>query len=189
MAIGLRLILAKRVYNLVARKARASREPRVVLARCKIRGPINLWIYAWCPLITWCRVTSWSIFRFRATRQHRLCCQWPERNFMNYSCRLRCVYSSSIKQCLRSVNHEQWHRTTSTISGWKCSPVKILLAQRRQRRQHSDHKHVQRQRQNTKLQMKPMKRGNTDCWRSAKSDEEIRQRLHFTVKLCSSMQP
>ena len=38
-------------------------------------------------------------------------------------------------------------------------------AQRRQRRQHSDHKHVQKQRKNTiiTLQMKPMKRGNTDC--------------------------
>ena len=46
------------------------------------------------------------------------------------------------------------------------------LAQRRQRRQHSDHNHVQteRQRQNTtiKLQIEPMKRGNTDCPRFKK---------------------
>ena len=44
------------------------------------------------------------------------------------------------------------------------------LAQRRQRRQHSDHKHVQRQRQNTTitLQMEPMKRENTDCRRFKK---------------------
>ena len=40
------------------------------------------------------------------------------------------------------------------------------------------------------LQMKPMKRGNTDCQRF-KSDEEIRQRLKLTLqseKLSSSMQ-
>ena len=66
------------------------------------------------------------------------------------------------------------------------------LTQRRQRRQHSDHKHVQKQRKNTTitLQMKPMKRGNTDC-RRFKSDEEIRQRLKLTLqseKLSSSMQ-
>ena len=86
----------------------------------------------------------------------------------------------------------RWHRKTST-SGWKSSifnrncsgerrPKFIAsgedndnkkprvkhrehrLAQRRQPRQHSDHKHVQRQRQNTTitLQMEPMKRGKTD---------------------------
>ena len=56
------------------------------------------------------------------------------------------------------------------------------LAQRRQRRQHSDHKHVQRQRQNTiiTLQMEPMKRGKTDCRR-------FKKRLQITVKLSSSM--
>ena len=44
------------------------------------------------------------------------------------------------------------------------------LAQRRQRRQHSDQKHVQRQRQNTTitLQMEPIKRENTDCRRFKK---------------------
>ena len=44
-----------------------------------------------------------------------------------------------------------------------------FLAQRRQRFQHSDHKHVQRQQRNTTitLQMKPMKRGNTDKIRQA----------------------
>ena len=87
----------------------------------------------------------------------------------------------------------RWYRTTSTTSGWKSSILKRnssgerrlefiaseednddkkphakhrehCLAQRRQRRQNSNHKHVQRQRQNTKitLQMEPMKRGNTD---------------------------
>ena len=33
---------AKRVYNLVAREVRAVREPRVVLASCKIECPIFL---------------------------------------------------------------------------------------------------------------------------------------------------
>ena len=45
------------------------------------------------------------------------------------------------------------------------------LAQRRLRHQHSDHKHVQRQRQSTTitLQMEPMKRENsTDCRRLKK---------------------
>ena len=44
-----------------------------------------------------------------------------------------CVYSSSVKQCLRSVNHAiksnlpcKWHRTASTTSGWKSSPAKIF---------------------------------------------------------------
>ena len=88
------------------------------------------------------------------------------------------------------------HRTTSITSGWKSSifnrnssgerRLKFIasredddnkkprakhrekrLAQRRQRRQHSDHKQVQKQRQNTTItrQMEPMKRGNTDCRR------------------------
>ena len=44
------------------------------------------------------------------------------------------------------------------------------LAQRRQRRQHSDRKRVQRQRQNNTitLEIEPMKRGNTDCRRFKK---------------------
>ena len=90
----------------------------------------------------------------------------------------------------------RWHGTTSTTSGWRSSifnrnssgerRLKFIasredddnkkprakhrekrLAQRRQRRQHSDHKQVQKQRQNTTItrQMEPMKRGNTDCRR------------------------
>ena len=93
----------------------------------------------------------------------------------------------------------KWHRTTSITSGWKSSifnrnssgerRLKFIesgedddnkkprakqrehrLAQRRQRRQHSDHKHVQSQRQNTTitLQTEPMKRENTDCRRFKK---------------------
>ena len=68
------IFLAKRVYNLVAR---ASREPRVVLARYKIRWAINKsffpWIYAWCPPVTSCSVKSWT---FRVSRQHKLCRWW-----------------------------------------------------------------------------------------------------------------
>ena len=113
------------------------------------------------------------------------------------------------------------NRTASTTIGWKSSLGKILhrdspgesrnssraekttttrnreaerksLTQRRQRRQHSDRKNVQKQRKNTTitLQMKTMKRGNTDC-RRFRSDEEIRQRLKLSLqseKLSSSMQ-
>ena len=90
--------------------------------------------------------------------------------------RLRCVYSSSIKQCLRSVNHEQFpmqmtqnnkHNKWLEMLASRDFPPKLLrrtptkihregrrrrqqeavkqrdngLAQRRQRHQHSDHKH------------------------------------------------
>ena len=132
-----------------------------------------------------------------------------------------CVDSSSVKQCLPSVNHEQLpnandtellallaqqvaanHRRgrfsietplenadyNSSASGSKKTTAKKRkhrLAQRRQRRQLSDHKRVQRQRQNTSitLQTKPMKRGNTDCRRFQKRRDWIRQRLKFTVKI------
>ena len=96
----------------------------------------------------------------------------------------------------RAISHEKWHRTTSTTSGWKCSPVKIFrrnsygecrpkftasgedgdnkkprsrdnrLAQRRQHCQHSDHKHVKRQRQHT-----------TDNNTANEADEEREHRL------------
>ena len=44
-------------------------------------------------------------------------------------------------------------------------PRTLSAVNKRQRRGYSDHKHVQRQRQNTAITMqtKPMKRGNTDC--------------------------
>ncbi|CAH3136024.1 unnamed protein product, partial [Porites lobata] len=121
--------------------------------------------------MTSCSTTSWSILRFQAT------------------------YTSPL---MTSAFHV-WHRTTNTTSGWKSSifnrnysgerRLKFIasekdddnkkpcskhrehrLAQRRQRRQHSDHKHVQRQRQNNTItvQMEPMKRGNTDCRRFKK---------------------
>ena len=84
-----------------------------------------------------------------------------------------CVYSPSVKQCLPSVNHEQFPIQMQILAEedfplkllWR-TPIKIhrradrrrqprsrehRLAQRRQRRQHSDHKRVQRQRQNTTI--------------------------------------
>ena len=85
------------------------------------------WIYGWCPPTTSCSVTSWSILRFQATwtlppiaRAHF------HISFMK-SC---CVYSSSVKQCLRSVNHEQFPiqmtHNSSTASGCNSSPNKIF---------------------------------------------------------------
>ena len=106
----------------------------------------------------------------------------------------------------------RWHRTTSTTSGWKSSifnrnsfgerRLKFItngedddnkkprakhrehrLAQQRQRRQHSDHKHVQRQWQNTTITLRNRWREGTPTAKASKSDGEMRQRLQFTVKL------
>ena len=118
---------------------------------------------------------------------------------MYYSWKTHVFIHASMKQCLQSVNHEQFPiqmTQNNKYNKWleildfqtKLSGERRLkfiasgedddnkkprakhrtwhrLAQRRQRRQASDHKHVQRQRQNTRipLQMEPMKRGNTDC--------------------------
>ena len=94
----------------------------------------------------------------------------------------------------------KWHRTASTTSGWKSSPAKIFhrkllwrtaikihrerrrrrrqqdlqewhrLAQRRKRRLHSDHKHVQKGSDKPQLHCKGkmVKRENTDCRRFTK---------------------
>ena len=62
-----------------------------------------------CPAMTSCRLTSWSILRFQVTRQRRLCRDNQGHIFMCYSCKAQMhVYSSSIKQCLPWVNHEQF---------------------------------------------------------------------------------
>ena len=137
--------------------------------------------------------TSWSILRFQATKTLPLMTSV-------FSCivheGLMCLFIVHVyDQWITSNFPCKWHRTTSTTSGWKSSRAKIfhrnssgerrlkfiasgedskkprsVKAQRRQRRQNSDHKHVQRQWQNTTitLQMKPMKRGNTDCRRFKK---------------------
>ena len=63
--------------------------------------------------------------------------------------------------------HREWRRGRQQETA---KQKKHRLAQQRFRRQHSDHKHVQRQRQTTTttLLAKPMKRGNTDCRRFKK---------------------
>ena len=57
--------------------------------------------------MTSCRFTSKTILRFRQLGN----IDFDADNQGAVSCiihaRLRCVYSSSLKQCLRSVNHEQ----------------------------------------------------------------------------------
>ena len=61
---------------------------------------------------------------FCVSRQHRLCSWWLA-HFHVLFMKGSCVVYSSMKQCLQSVNHEQfrftWHRAASTISGWKSS--------------------------------------------------------------------
>ena len=125
---------------------------------------------------------------FFVSRQNRLC----RRVFFNR------LWNNVYDRWITSNFPCKWHGKASTTSGWKSSPAKIFhwnssgerrlkfiasgskktnakqrehrLAQRRQRRQHSDHKHVQRHRQNTTLlhckpdwlQAKPMKRKNTN---------------------------
>ena len=102
----------------------------------------------------------------------------------------------------------KWHRTASTTSGWKSSPAKIFhrkllwrtaikihrerrrrrrqqdlqewhrLAQRRKRRLHSDHKHIQKGSDKPQLHCKGklVKRENTDCRRLQERQDWIRQR-------------
>ena len=135
---------------------------------------------------------------FCVSRQHRLC-RWPGAVYVVFM-KVWCVYLSSVKQCLRSVNHEQFpvqmtqnsnHNKWLEILAGDDFPPKLLggtppkihregrkwwqqetarqrvhrLVRRRQRRQHSDYKHVQKQRQSSTiaLQTKPMKGGYTDC--------------------------
>ena len=96
-----------------------------------------------------------------------------------------CVDSSSVKQCLWSVNHEQFPMQMTQNSKhskwlqilseddfppkgtrtptWNLSPAETMI---KRNRRGAEREHVERQRQNTTitLQTKPMKRGNTDCW-------------------------
>ena len=114
--IGRQFILAKgaaegreRSEFIISLRVRGSREPRVVLARCKIRCAINvpifLWIYAW----QWRHVAQ-RHGEFCVSRQHGLCRWWPA-NFNVLSMKGSGVFFheySSMKQCLQSVNHEQF---------------------------------------------------------------------------------
>ena len=124
--------------------------------------------------MTSCNATSWSILRFQATKTLPLMTSV-------FSCivheGLMCLLIVHVyDQWITSNFPCKWHRTTSTTSGWKSSRAKIfhrnssgerrlkfiasgeeskkprsVKAQRRQRRQNSDHKHVQRQWQNTTI--------------------------------------
>ena len=113
----------------------------------------------------------------------------------------------------------KWHRTASKTSGWKSSPARIFhrnssgerrlkfiasgskkttalqtehrLAQPRQWCQHSDHKHVQRHRQNTQCDYTA---SETDEEREHRrptlqkaTRQAIRQRLKFIVKIILSI--
>ena len=116
---------------------------------------------------------------FCVSRQHNRLCSWWLAHFHVLFIKGSCVVYSSMKQCLQSVNHEQFpiHMTLNSKHNkwleivnfqpkllWRM-PTKIhreredddnkkprtkhrehRLAQRRQRRQHSDRKHVQKQR-------------------------------------------
>ena len=131
---------------------------------------------------------------FCVSRQHRLC---PLMTSALPCIIHEEAYSSSIFMISesRAISHANDTEQQAQHGGWKSSSAKIFgrnsagerplkfiasgednkkprsfKAEWRQRRQNSDHKHVQRQRQNTTttLQMKPMKRGNTDCRRFKK---------------------
>ena len=93
-------------------------------------------------------VRQWRHGAFCVSRQHRLCRRWPF--FMYYSCPIHvhysciihiisyyscCVYSSSVKQCLPSVNQEQFpiqmtqnckHRKCLQILAEEDFPLKLL---------------------------------------------------------------
>ena len=146
--------------------------------------------------MTSCSATSWSFMEHFAFPGNKDFAADDQRIFMYCSWRADVFIH---RPCLRSVNHEQFpmqmtqnnkhnkwlesspakifHRNSSgerrlkfIASGENSKKSRSFKAQRRQRRQNSDHKHVQRQRQNTTitLQMKPIKRGNTDCRRFKK---------------------
>ena len=171
--------------------------------------------------MTSCSVASWSILRFQATST------LPPMT-RAHSCIIHegwCVYSSSMKQCLGSVNREQFpmqmtqnnkhNKWLEILAGkdflpkllWR-TPTKIHRERRRRREQEAakQREHWLSTAKATSLTQRPQTcyRGSDKIlqlhckwsrWRdgtpttdASKSDEEIRQRLQFTVKLSSSMQ-
>ena len=137
---------------------------------------------------------------FCVSRQHRLCSWWLGHfMYYSWKAHVFIhLWNNVYNRWITSNFPFRWHRTASTTSGLKSSifnrnssgerRLKFTasgedddnkprakhrehrLSQRRQRRQHSDREHVQRQQQKTTiiLQMEPMKGGNTDCWRFKK---------------------
>ena len=96
---------AKQVYNLVAREAQ-SREPRLVLARCKIRCAINKSFYEYMLGVRQWRHVALRHGAFCVFRQHRLCRWWPAHFHVLFR-KGSSVYSP-MKECLQSVNHKQF---------------------------------------------------------------------------------
>ena len=97
---------ANKVYNLVTR---VGHEPHVVLVSCKIGCPIFLFFFeyiVWCLPMTLCSVASWNILCFQAEPQ-TLPPMTTEQFHVAFM-KGECVYSSSVKQCFRYVNHEQF---------------------------------------------------------------------------------
>ena len=137
---------------------------------------------------------------FCVSRQHRLCSWWLGHfMYYSWKAHVFIhLWNNVYNRWITSNFPFRWHRTASTTSGLKSSifnrnssgerRLKFIasgedddnkprakyrehrLSQRRQRRQHSDREHVQRQQQKTTiiLQMEPMKGGNTDCRRFKK---------------------
>ena len=135
--------------------------------------------------MTSCSATSWSFmehFAFPGNKDFAaddqrifMYCSWRADVFIHPS-----VFTISESRAISHANDTEqqiFHRNSSgerrlkfIARGEDSKKPRSFKAQRRQRRQNSDHKHVQRQRQNTTitLQMKPIKRGNTDCRRFKK---------------------
>ena len=68
-------------------------------------------------------VLQWRHGAFCASRQHRLCRRWPRRIFI-YCMKGCCVYWSSVKQCLPSLNHEQFPiQMTQNCKHSKCLQI------------------------------------------------------------------
>ena len=94
------LFLSKRVYNLVAREARAQCMNRVLVLVSKLAALIFTCIYPMVSAMTsYSSLTSRRIFvsRQHSTESDFEFYQWPKYSW-------RAVFSSSAKQCLLSVN-------------------------------------------------------------------------------------
>ena len=183
------------VADVHSRETSPSGEERgetVVFADYRARGIIVKYF-----LIGVCQWLHVALRHGAVSREHILCRRWPGRTFILCECLFIVCETIFYNRWITSNSPWKWHRTASTTSGWKSSRAKIFhrnssgerrpkfiesgskktteknkehrLGQRSQRCQHSDRKHVQRQRQNTiTLQARQMNRGNTDFRRFKK---------------------
>ena len=160
------------------RSARAVCLPRVVLANCKIWCAINQSFHEYMLGVRQSRHGAFCVSRqhrlcLRWPRRIFMYYSWKAVVFTHL------LWNNVYHRWITNNFPSKWHRTASTASACKSSPRKIFhwnssgerrlkfigerieednreaeniaLAQRRQRRQHSDHKRVQRQRQNTTI--------------------------------------